>query len=51
MNESSVDAKGHWIGHVDEPENLPELPIGRFGKSEPLGGNRVILAVRPTQNF
>jgi hypothetical protein len=29
----------------DEQKNAPELPIGRFLKSESLGGNRVILIV------
>ncbi len=31
----------------DEQKNPPELPIGRFLKSKSLGGNRVILVVRP----
>ena len=30
-----------------EQKNAPELPIGRFLKSESLGGNRVILDVMP----
>jgi hypothetical protein len=30
---------------IDEQKNAPELPIGRFLKSESLGGNRVIFAV------
>ena len=46
MNKSTVDAEGQWTGYVDEPKNAPELPIGRFLKSESLGGNRVILTVR-----
>ncbi len=46
MNKSTVDAEGQWTGRVDEPKNAPELPIGRFLKSESLGGNRVILTVR-----
>ena len=33
-------------------KNAPELPIGRFLKSKPLGGNRVILDVlRMNQHF
>ncbi len=31
---------------ADEQKNAPELPIGRFLKTKPLGGNRVILGVR-----
>ena len=30
--------------------HAPELPIGRFGKSTSLGGNRVILAIRRLKN-
>ena len=28
-------------------KNAPELPIGRFFKAKSLGGNRVILGLRP----
>jgi hypothetical protein len=28
-------------------KNAPELPVGRFLKFKSLGGNRVILGVRP----
>jgi len=36
---------------VAEQKNAPELPIGRFGKSKSLGGNRVILGVIPLMMF
>ena len=45
MNEATADTTWHWTGRVDEPENAPELPIGRFLKAKSLGGNRVILVV------
>ncbi|MCC6511479.1 MAG: hypothetical protein IT423_20435 [Pirellulaceae bacterium] len=31
--------------NADEPKNAPELPIGRYLKSESLGGNRAISVV------
>jgi len=35
----------------DEPQNAPELPIGRFLKSKSPGGNWVILVVRQEAFF
>ena len=31
---------------LGEPEEAPELPIGRFLSAKSLGGNRVIVVVR-----
>ena len=44
-----VGERWHWYAKPEkatEQKNAPELPIGRFGKSKSLGGNRVILTVR-----
>jgi len=41
------EATSTVINKADEQKNAPELPIGRFLTSNSLGGNRVILAVRP----
>jgi hypothetical protein len=40
-----------WRRQVTEQKNAPDLPIGRFLKSTSLGGNRVILAVRPSNTM
>ena len=45
--ESSAQYCTTALADGGEPKNAPELPIERFLMSKTLGGNRVILVVRP----